>query len=251
MVGIFSKFKSKAKPPKKEASVQFGAQQAHIHQPTVSTIRPPSLPAVPTSPSTNASKRSSSSTTKSFSGSAISTLSDTSSVATSIASAVPKRPRFKDIKIHLTPEDAQAVKKLWTEAIGQPPANNISYSSGSPASLFFNQFYQNLFALRPDMEFMFSDIGRQSAALSGIFQATLAMLENVDALDEILLRLGRRHAFVMGIEPEKFELVGVIFIQTLRDRLGESFTPQIEATWVKIYSYLSGKMIAAALDDDD
>ncbi|KAK9237526.1 globin-like protein [Lipomyces kononenkoae] len=248
MVGIFRKFKSKAKPSEKPASVAL-AQPPHKRQPTVSTIRPPSLPPLATSPSTSASKRSSASTTKSFSGSTISAFSDASSTATSIASAIPKRPTFKDIKINLTAEDAQAVKKSWTETIGQPPANSISYSSGSPASLFFNQFYQNLFALRPDMEFMFSDIGRQSAALSGIFQATLAMLENVDALDEILLRLGRRHAFVMGIEPEQFELVGVVFIQTLRDRMGDCFTPQIEATWVKIYSYLASKMVAAAFDD--
>lgn len=86
--------------------------------------------------------------------------------------------------------------------IGLSPSNNAGSSLGSPANLFFSQFYQNLFALRPDLEFMFPDIQRQSAALSGIFSAALAMLDNIHALDDVLERLGRRHSYIMGVEPE-------------------------------------------------
>ncbi|KAK9428377.1 globin-like protein [Lipomyces doorenjongii] len=250
MVGLFRKFRSKAKTSKKATTVPPKSLQAHhARQPTISTIPPPSRQEVPSSPSASTYTRSSSSTTTS-SHSAVSAGSDASTTATSVASsAVHRRPTFKNIKIHLTPEDAVAVKESWKETIGLSPANTVAASSGSPASLFCNQFYQNLFAVRPDLEYMFPDIGRQSAAISGLFQAALAMLESIDALDEILLRMGRRHTFVIGIEPEHFELLGVVFIQTMRDRLGERFTPQIETSWVKIYSYLASKMIAAGIDD--
>ncbi|KAK9372216.1 globin-like protein [Lipomyces chichibuensis] len=250
MVSLFRMFSSKAKTSKKTPTGPAKSQQAlQARQPTISTIPPPSRQALPVSPSASTFTRSSSSTTTSSRSAAG---SDASTPATSVTSpAVQRRPAFKDIKIHLTPEDAAAVKKSWKETIGLSPANAVAASSGSPASLFCNQFYQNLFAVRPDLEFMFPDIGRQSAALSGVFQAALAMLESIEALDEILLRMGRRHAFVMGIEPEHFELLGVVFIQTMRDRLGENFTPQIETTWVKIYSYLASKMIAAGVDETE
>ncbi|KAK9328966.1 globin-like protein [Lipomyces starkeyi] len=250
MASLFRKFRSKANASKMAPTVSPKSRQAHhARQPTISTIPPSSRQAIPDSPSASTYKRSSSSTTTS-SRSAVSAGSDASTTATSVASsAVHRRPTFKDIKIHLTPEDAIAVKESWKETIGLSPANTVATSSGSPASLFCNQFYQKLFAVRPDLEFMFPDIGRQSAAISGLFQVALAMLESIDALDDILLRMGRRHAFVMGIEPEHFELLGEVFIQTMRDRLGERFTPQIETTWVKIYSYLASKMIAAGFDD--
>ncbi|KAK7204135.1 hypothetical protein BZA70DRAFT_281565 [Myxozyma melibiosi] len=166
-----------------------------------------------------------------------------------VAEAKAKPLAFHEITIELTDDDAVAVKVAYNETIGLSPSNNAGSSLGSPANLFFSQFYQNLFALRPDLEFMFPDIQRQSAALSGIFSAALAMLDNIRALDDVLERLGRRHAYIMGVEPEHFELLGVIFIQTLRDRLGSRFTPNIELTWVKIYSYLAQKMIAAGSDN--
>ncbi|KAK9474284.1 globin-like protein [Dipodascopsis tothii] len=163
--------------------------------------------------------------------------------------AVTKSKSMKDIKIDLTAEDAAAVQESWQECIGLSPANPFGSNSGSPASLFCSQFYENLFAVRPDLEFMFPDIGRQSAALSGLFSAALAMLESLESLDEILERMGRRHAYVIGVDAAHFELLGVILIQTLRDRLGPKFSPQIETTWIKIYSYLAEKMIAAGGDE--
>ncbi|KAK9469466.1 globin-like protein [Lipomyces arxii] len=175
--------------------------------------------------------------------------SGTTSSSVASAPVTQKRPGFHEINIQLTPEDAVVVKESWKETIAISPANQTTSNSGSPSNLFCNQFYQNLFAVRPDLEFMFPDVARQSAAISGLFSVALAMLESIEALDEILERMGRRHAYVMGIEAEHFELLGVIFIQTLRDRLAERFTPQIEITWIKIYSYLASKMIAAGQDD--
>ncbi|KAJ8098651.1 hypothetical protein POJ06DRAFT_269745 [Lipomyces tetrasporus] len=272
MPGLFRK--SKQKGSKMEPAVAPKAQPAqHVRQASVSTVRPPHGEAVPTSPSTSTYTRSSSSTITS-------SVSDTSTTLSSVTSPLHSGLKFEDIKINLTPEDVAAVKESWKETIGLSPANSIPSSSGSPASLFYFQFYQNLFAVRPDLEYMFPDVSRQSGAISGLFQATLAMLDNVDALNEILLRMGRRHAYVMGIEPEhvssrvaksikpieqrtefgclnfnanvtflQYELVGTVFMQTLRDRLGERFTPQIEMTWAKIYSFLASKMIAAGSDD--
>ncbi|KAK9461655.1 globin-like protein, partial [Lipomyces oligophaga] len=150
--------------------------------------------------------------------------------------------------ISLSASDAQAIRETYYEIIGEGSINDV-VSGGTLANLFYNQFYQNLFARHPDIEFMFPDVQRQSAAISGIFSSALAMIDNIHVLDEKLERLGRRHAYLMGIEQEHFELVGIVFIQTLRDRLGEQFTPGVEATWVKIYSYLAGKMVDAGRDD--
>ncbi|KAK9454805.1 globin-like protein, partial [Dipodascopsis uninucleata] len=204
------------------------------------------------SPMSTISTRSSASTTVS----AVSSASNAtrSTAHTSISSVVGgpgRRTRFKDITIDLTTEDAIAVKEVWKQTVGLSPSNPTAASSGSPANLFYNQFYENLFAARPDLEFMFPDINRQSAAIGGVFSAALAMLENIDALDQTLDRLGRRHAYVMGIEPEHFEVLEMALFQTLRDRMREKFTPQIELTWSKIFTYMASKMIAAGGYYDD
>ncbi|KAK9459622.1 globin-like protein [Lipomyces oligophaga] len=201
-----------------------------------------------------------SSADSSFSAASASSASTSASSTTSVSSGSPKcpasppqiadRPSYTPTDtIELTADDAIAVRETYNETIGLSPLNNVSTSMGSPANLFYSQFYQNLFVLHPDLEFMFPDVQRQSAAISGIFSAALAMIDNIHVLDDLLERLGHRHAYVMGIEPEHFELVGVVFIQTLRDRLGDRFTPSVEATWVKIYTYLAGKMVDAGRDN--
>ncbi|KAK9478922.1 globin-like protein [Lipomyces japonicus] len=227
----FKKFWSKSKKSKKSKS------QAKTEAVASAPTRPTTANEI-TSGRNGAGANSSTSATTNIA-------SSTDNYAPTSTAPVEPRPSFKDIKIELTSEDALAVKESWKETVGLSPENATTSAAGSPANLFYAQFYENLFAVRPDLEYMFPDIHRQSAALSGLFNAALAMLENINALDEIIERMGRRHAYVMGVEPEHFEFLGVIFIQTLRDRLGDRFTPQIEITWVKIYAYLASKMIAA------
>ncbi|KAK9451502.1 globin-like protein [Limtongia smithiae] len=227
---------------------------SHVYSPPSPSSLPVPMPrtSVPMSPAVSTAGSYDSRSTASTARTSVSSASSIPG-ASLAASPQSRRLRFKDLKIELTAEDAIAVKETYDETLGLSQQSNGSSASGlgTPANLFYGQFYQNLFAVRPDLEFMFPDIRRQSAAISGIFTAALAMLESISALDDILQRLGRRHAYVMGIEAEHFELFGGIFIQTLRDRMGERFRPQIEITWVKIYAYLAGKMVAAGNDEDD
>lgn len=57
--------------------------------------------------------------------------------------------------------------------------------------------------------------------------------------------LARRHVGY-GVTKAQYATVGAALLWTLRQGLGEAFTPEVEAAWAAAYVLLSGAMIAAA-----
>ena len=63
-----------------------------------------------------------------------------------------------------------------------------------------------------------------------------------ELLAVMLLDLGNKHV-AMGVTSDTFPIMGESLIQTLREQLGEYFTPAVEASWWEVYKALSHEMV--------
>lgn len=56
--------------------------------------------------------------------------------------------------------------------------------------------------------------------------------------------VGKKHV-VMGVTVDTFPMMGEALLQTLREKLGDKFTPGVEESWLEVYRALSSEMITA------
>ena len=107
-------------------------------------------------------------------------------------------------------------------------------------------FYDNLFAIDPALRRMFPDDMRsQPHRLMAMLTLLINELENAETVTRELTELARRHQ-KYGVQPVPYTTVGQALIQTLRDGLGEQWTPDMEAAWGELYQTVAGAMIAVA-----
>jgi hemoglobin-like flavoprotein len=113
--------------------------------------------------------------------------------------------------------------------------------SDAAASLF----YDRLFALDPAIRPLFkADLGDQKKKLMQTLNVAVSGLNDVGKLVPVLEQLGARHASYM-VREEHFGLVGEALLWTLREGLGDAFTPAVEAAWTEVYGIVSSVMIGA------
>lgn len=107
-------------------------------------------------------------------------------------------------------------------------------------------FYARLFELDPSLRPMFkSDLAEQGNKLMGMLRAVVLGLDQIDALIPVAQSLARRHVSY-GVQPAHYETVGSALLWTLNEGLGNSFTPDVKAAWIKAYMLLSGVMIGTS-----
>lgn len=71
----------------------------------------------------------------------------------------------------------------------------------------------------------------------------VAGLRDLGKLAPVLKRLGEKHTKMgKGIGAPHYQLIGEQLIVTLRQGLGEEFTPEVEAAWKAIYVILANTM---------
>jgi nitric oxide dioxygenase len=105
-------------------------------------------------------------------------------------------------------------------------------------------FYDNLFAIAPELRRLFrGDMDTQGMR----FMSTLATIADIvgdpAALGTELDELATAHASV-GVRPEHFAPMGEALMVTLRDTLGQDFTPEVQAAWRAAYDHFAAEMIA-------
>lgn len=115
-------------------------------------------------------------------------------------------------------------------------------------TLFCEQLYSNLLSLDPTLLHQFPSIHHQAQAFSSVLTMTISQLENLEVLDNYLMKLGKRHSRILNIEPFQFELLGESLVNTFYERFGRSFTQELEVLWIKLYMYLSNKMVQYGFD---
>ena len=108
------------------------------------------------------------------------------------------------------------------------------------------RFYENLFAADPGLRKLFrTDIRHQGERLMTMLAAAIRVLDDPFTLHAALRLLGRRHAGY-GVHTEHYATVGGALIETLREGLGDAFTPEVRDAWVAMYGVVSRTMIEAA-----
>ena len=105
-------------------------------------------------------------------------------------------------------------------------------------------FYEALFAGAPELRPMF----REDLEGQGMrFMTTLGVLvDRFDKPEEMRAEiegLAKGHA-AYGVKPEHFVPMRAALLQTLKDRLGEDFTPDVEAAWGDLYDAVADAMTA-------
>ncbi|QJD77374.1 globin family protein [Spirosoma rhododendri] len=111
-------------------------------------------------------------------------------------------------------------------------------------------FYANLFAIDPALRRLFpDDIQPQAHKLMAMLNLLIGQLENADVITRELTGLARRHARY-GVQPDQFNTVGLALIQTLRDGLGDRWTPDVQLAWGALYQTVAGAMIALGKEQD-
>lgn len=115
--------------------------------------------------------------------------------------------------------------------------------AGTAADLF----YARLFEIAPDVRRMFpDDMALQKKKLMVMLGTAVNGLSRLDALLPAVHALGERHAGY-GVEAEHFPPVGAALLWTLKQGLGDEFTPAVEDAWATAYDVLSGAMIEAMI----
>jgi len=101
-------------------------------------------------------------------------------------------------------------------------------------------FYGRLFEIAPELQPMFAHVEMrdQGRKLMKVLGVAVAALNKPEQLFPAVQDLGRRHA-QYGVQPEDYDTVGTALLWTLEQGLGDAFTPEVRAAWVKVYTLLS------------
>ncbi|MDY7232986.1 globin family protein, partial [Hyalangium rubrum] len=133
----------------------------------------------------------------------------------------------------LNPRSVELVQRSWAQVA--PISDAAS-----------NLFYDRLFELDPSVRPLFkSDLAQQKKKLMQMLSVAVDGLSNPQRLVPVLEQLGARHAGYM-VQEHHYGLVGEALLWTLREGLGESFTPETEAAWKEVYGLVATVMKKAA-----
>lgn len=112
-------------------------------------------------------------------------------------------------------------------------------------------FYNRLFQIAPELKPMFrSDMATQSNALTTMIGYVVNKLDKLNEIIGEVEGLARRHV-KYGVKDEHYTIVGEALIWTLKMGLGEHWTDELQAAWIKCYTILSSAMISASRVTED
>ncbi len=107
-------------------------------------------------------------------------------------------------------------------------------------------FYGRLFELDPDLRSLFkNDMKEQGKKLMSVLKIAVKGLDDLEKLIPVVQELGRRHVGY-GVQDRDYDTVAAALIWTLGQGLKEHFTPEVEESWVAVYTVLADTMKAAA-----
>ena len=81
----------------------------------------------------------------------------------------------------------------------------------------------------------------QGRKLMRMLDVAVRSLDRVESISPVLKSLGASHVSY-GVRPEHYDVVGAALLWTLRQALGEAFTPEVEEAWTATYGLVAGVM---------
>ncbi|MDO3386531.1 globin family protein [Gilvimarinus sp. SDUM040013] len=107
-------------------------------------------------------------------------------------------------------------------------------------------FYKRLFELNPELRLMFKgDMKAQGKKLMTTLKVAVAGLDDIGKVVPVLKTLAERHV-QYGVRPSDYTTVGNALLQTLKQGLGDAFTPEARQAWVELYRTIAQVMKAHA-----
>jgi hemoglobin-like flavoprotein len=104
------------------------------------------------------------------------------------------------------------------------------------------RFYERLFEAAPEFKKLFtSDVKRQARKFLQSLKLIVSSLASMERASPMLHRLGTRH-LGYGVEPEYYDVVGRVLIETLQEVLDGDFTVEVRKAWVAAFSLISSSM---------
>ena len=109
-----------------------------------------------------------------------------------------------------------------------------------------DQFYARLFELEPAVRKMFpQDMTLQKQKFMSMLSTAVDSLDRLDDLVPTIQALGVRHA-TYGVTVEQYDMVRDALLWALQKTLGETFTPEVKAAWIAVFTLLANTMQQAA-----
>ena len=105
-------------------------------------------------------------------------------------------------------------------------------------------FYKTLFEYAPEVKPLFkSDIKDQGRKLVTTLAVAIKDLDDLDKLVPVLQKLAEKHVDY-GVKAEHFTPVGNALLSTLKQGLGDDFTPEVRQAWVEVFRVVANTMKA-------
>lgn len=117
-----------------------------------------------------------------------------------------------------------------------------------PTFLFGAQFLHNIREIVPTIENSFPGIQHAASGVTGVVGMAISNLEDLSVMDYYLSSLGKHHARILGVYASHFDVAGIAFLKTLRDRFGYHYTKELDELWSRIYIYLANSMLQYGID---
>jgi methyl-accepting chemotaxis protein len=129
----------------------------------------------------------------------------------------------------------------------EPQQLRISLDLVGDKEGFARAFYRRLFADFPDVATLFqrTEWNRQYSSLMATLAYVVAGVERGDNLTPALRDLGAKH-HRHGATPEHYPLVGATLMATFHAVLGETFTKEMEDSWIQAFEIISNQMLIGA-----
>lgn len=112
----------------------------------------------------------------------------------------------------------------------------------SAGTAITEHFYNRMFTHNPELKDVFNmshqATGRQPAALFDAIAAYATHIDNLEVLTGAVMRIAHKHTS-FNIQADQYAIVGHHLIETLRELLGDAFTPEIEEAWGAAYQQLA------------
>lgn len=128
----------------------------------------------------------------------------------------------------------------------QTPADRIraSFALIAPqAAAVVDRFYLNLFAAAPAVRKLFpADMKQQKAHLLAALGLVVKHADDLGALREPLLEMGKRHSGY-GALPGHYAAVREVLLATLQEHAGAAWTSQLEQDWRAAINAVADVMI--------
>jgi hemoglobin-like flavoprotein len=133
----------------------------------------------------------------------------------------------------MTPLQVGGVQMMWR------------FKDGAWKVEFAKKFYQNLFRRAPGLEGRFHDPDAQADKLVHALDFVIGGLKRPETIIPIIQSLGALPAH-RNASREEYVLVGEVLLQTLKEELGELFTPPRERAWETFYRWVASTMMEGA-----